>query len=807
MTTIHSTISNDVFPTELTDPNKIVTEYQSYTLIPRLGPLSYAYIKKAARRRLWYMNRTLVLLNMVATYKATWKVKPDLQSLALGAMVTTGHTAPGVNTDPAIVRRVPTSDERRMIGPRVLMNNVRRLPDRPTAAPAGGVVAASPMADLRIGLQSESDRDILGIFRESNPVIDRLVATGRLLDDKGDINDELVDMDPMGRLSAIIEAAPAPESEASAFISSVSKSVTVDALAHDRSLSPVAKVAKANSALQDRVAASVADSVAQLDMLMGVATYDDAPIVDSREWAFLRRERVEILLSPPKFRGPLSVNSVAPNSELTLTDSQSTTSQTFDISASQSARTSGQNMLISNQIREKLGTLHDFGSNLGQTMSEQGYEKDNSKGEKRTIIEQTLSEISETNAATTISSSTVGASSVREYKTRGNDTNFATTEVSFEVFSSVQVTHFLDGIGAVWCPRIKNPYGMLRQTINDYEAQVRSDYVVENHVTDPAEPLPTYEGFAPVPGDAKKISGDDIEDDTEFTYLVTIALRDQDKAQGYFLDDNVTYELIQESEWDENELDADQYDILPPVVKEYVPNSHITIETTLKVHEEPWGWNPSWVWVRVTVNKFKYTASYLQQLEDYMNTVGQLNPARRSAVEAQAKRYARLKKEELIRRYADNPAELREYTFIALMRQMFGNGKNWSYYHGIIKTCINWDRAQIQPEPAKPEHLAADGLSPFHFLNVVAVRFFLPIHEGSEDAFFEAVSNTLDTNWKQLFAKVKTYVDLQRDKVDTMTERMNEADIQELTLDAYDSELVLGRHLEAVLSKTTFLES
>ena len=40
-----------------------------------------------------------------------------------------------------------------------------------------------------------------------------------------------------------------------------------------------------------------------------------------------------------------------------------------------------------------------------------------------------------------------------------------------------------------------------------------------------------------------------------------------------------------------------------------------------------------------------------------------------------------------------------------------------------------------------------------------------------------------------------------------MTERMNAADREALTLDEYDSELILGRHLEAVLSRTTFLES
>jgi hypothetical protein len=809
MTTIHTNIPNNVLPTALTDPNKIVTEYDSYTLIPRLGPLSYAYIKRAARQRLWYINRTLVLLDLVAAYKATWKIKPDLPLLTLNTMVATGRTLPGVRTpDPVLRPRVPSREERIAVGPRVLLDTVRRLPSPTVEFSPDAAIATTPASVLRENLQAESDRDILISLREPNPVVDRLVKDGKLLDSAGDIRDELIDLDAHGRLSAILDTVPPTTTQPSPFANEVAETVVKSALESDRSLTELNDVVNANDSLNSRIGASVTDLIGQLDILLGVATFDDAPIVDSREWAFLRRERVELLLEPPRFRGPLSVNPVAPNSELTLTDSQTAEARTLDLSASRSARTTGSNLLISNQIKEKLGTLHDFGSNLGQTMSEQGYEKDSSKGEKRTIVEQTLSEISEANASQTISTSSTAASSTREYRTRGNDTNFATTEVSFEVFSPVKVTHFLDGIDAVWCPRVKNPYGILRQTIADYAEQVRAEYITENHIVDPAEPLPTYEGFEAKTGDAlPKISGDDIEDDTCFEREVTIKLSNQERSQDYFLDNDVSCELIQESEWDENELDADQYDILDPIILEHVENSHIRIKTRLKVHEEPWGWNPSWVWVRVTVNKYKYTASYLQQLKEYRNTVTELNPARRAAVKAQAKRYARLKKEELIKRYANHPAELRDYTFIALMRQMFGNGANWSYYHGIIKTCIDWEHAQIQPEPAKPENLAADGLSPFHFLNVVAVRFFLPIHRGSEDAFFEAVGNTLDSNWRQLFAKVKTYIGLQRSKVETMTDRMSEDDIKELTLDAYDAELVLGRHLEAVLSKTTFLES
>ncbi len=808
MTTIHSTIPNTVLPTALTQPNKIVTRYESYTLIPRLGPLSYAYVSRAARQRLGYVGRMLMVLELVEVHQANWNEKPDLPLLTFTAVAISGRTYPeaqprAITTD----IRVPTREERLALGPQGVMDSIRRMPESAVEYSRGDSRDASHVGELRENLKADSERDILNVLREPNPVINRMVEIGILLDEEGGLRDDLIDLDPVGRLTVILDSTKPEGEQPAGFIREVSEQATSDALGADGPLGPLGDVVRADTGLKNKVVDTVADAIARGDLLLEMAGFDDSPIVDSREWAFLRRERVELLLKQPEFRGPLSVNSVAPNSELTITDSRTAESQVARVSALQSARRSGSNLLISNQIKEKLGTLHDFGSNLGQTMSEQGYEKDSSRGEKRSIVEQTLSEISEANASKTVSVSTTTASSTREYKTRGNDTDFATTEVSFEVFSPVEVTHYLDGIGAVWCPRIKNPFGVLRKAIREFEEQARSGYVTENHVIDPAEPLPTYEGFKAKSAKAPRISGDDISDGKRFVQEVTIRLSSQERAQRYLLDDSITQELEQDSSWYQNELDSDQYEFETAVVLEHVPASHIRIRITLFVNDEPAGANPNHVQVKVSVNKYKYTSTYLNQLKDYRKTVKALNPARRAAVQAQARRYARLKKEELIKRYANDPKELRDYTFITLMRQMFGNGDEWSYYHGVLKTCIDWERAQIQPEPALPESLAADGLSPFHFLNVTAVRFFLPIHKGSEDAFFEAVGNTLDSKWRQLFAKVQTYIKLQREKVETMTERMSDDDVKKLTLDEYESELVLGRHLEAVLSKTTFLES
>jgi hypothetical protein len=57
----------------------------------------------------------------------------------------------------------------------------------------------------------------------------------------------------------------------------------------------------------------------------------------------------------------------------------------------------------------------------------------------------------------------------------------------------------------------------------------------------------------------------------------------------------------------------------------------------------------------------------------------------------------------------------------------------------------------------------------------------------------------VDPTWKALFDKVEKYINGQRDKFKALPD-------DEKRLDTYNSELILGRHLEAVLSKTTFLE-
>ena len=255
-----------------------------------------------------------------------------------------------------------------------------------------------------------------------------------------------------------------------------------------------------------------------------------------------------------------------------------------------------------------------------------------------------------------------------------------------------------------------------------------------------------------------------------------------------------------------NAVDPEQYKIFPAEV-EVIDGYKAIVKTKYCIIHEPAGVNPHYIRLKVVLNKYRYSQGYLEQLNNYEHTVEIVNPARRSTVAMQAKKYARLKREELVKKYENSISDLKDFNFTSLMKNMYtgiSGDQNWSYYHGVIKSCIDWDKVTYEVEPASVNALLERGKSPYHFLNADAVRFFLPIHEHSEEAFFEAVSNTVDTQWRNLFDEVKDYVDQQRKLVAQMRERMNESDRKQLTLDEYDSEMVLGRHLESVLSNHPF---
>jgi hypothetical protein len=75
-------------------------------------------------------------------------------------------------------------------------------------------------------------------------------------------------------------------------------------------------------------------------------------------------------------------------------------------------------------------------------------------------------------------------------------------------------------------------------------------------------------------------------------------------------------------------------------------------------------------------------------------------------------------------------------------------------------------------------------------------------HRSAEAAFFDALQGGAGTYFQQAATKVRTFVDGYREIV----EEAKASEPEKLVLDQYASEIVLGRHLEAVLSDHPFAE-
>ena len=636
-----------------------------------------------------------------------------------------------------------------------------------------------------------------------------MVKRGELAVEDKLISQELIGLKPqqaVGKLVQTLSKVRGGARGASKLHKAMANSLVSEILKGDKKFTAVSDYIREDIGLHDQVLELVAGAIKDLGIVETENSLSDVNIVNSREWAFFRKEHVDIQLQTPKLRGPVSVNAVSPESELFIQQSKSVSTQSLIGNSQNLSSVSSSSVILSNQVKSNLGTLFDFGSNLGTSMSEQGFSRDTNRSEKRSIVESTLSEVSQNNAMQTLSGSSTNSTQVREYRTEGKDDKYATTEVAFEVFSPVKITHYLDAIGTVWCPRILNPYRELITLINEYEEMIRREYISENKIVNPSAPIPSYESYTDhVYETTKKTS---IDDDEVFEESVVVELTAGEVRDGYIFDNKVTCRFKQDDTCTTDALSVSQYKVFPATI-EVVSGKKVLVHTKYKIIDEN-TINPDSVWLEFTLTTYRYSQVYLEQLKDYEQTVNFVNPARTDAIAVQAKKYARLKREELIKKYEISISDLKDFNFTSLMKDMFMNNsgnKGWSYYHGVIKSCIDWNKATYEIEPGTANALLELGKSPYHFLNADAIRFFLPVHTHSEEAFFEAVGNSVDSDWREMFDEVKDYIDQQRSLVEKMRERMSPDDIKQLTLDEYDSEIVLGRHLESVLSNHPFSAS
>ena len=778
---LHTTIGDEHFPVAVVEPNQLTTYYESYVLIPNLGPLLYSKLYGKLKRVVNDFSSAINLIDDIKFYYAQYKEIPPTPYIpddivVSGTDISEGAARSGFKIDEAYARA--------NIGqPQAVLRALNNIGKK--------VIQSSPVGSFYTANDGRMDnyKNILSGISKRNAAISALVDNNFMLVNEGIVSRKFLSASSESQIEVMVSSfvGALESAEISDGAQELSKSMTHTLLQHN------AELLKYGAQIADVVSISIVNF---FDRYSIVNPRDHIEVVESCEWAFLRTERITLDLQTPLFRGPLDVNCVAPKSELKLTETQSRMTTSGSRTLVSSSDDLKEYNSISSEVKNKLGILFDYGSNLGQTMSEQGYTQDTMKSEKRSRVESALREISQQNSSVTVSTQTLSSSEIREYRTEGKDPKFATSELSFEVFSPVKVNHYLDDVSAVWAPRVNNPFSDLRTNLTEYYNQTYSDYIQENYVIDPLEPIPSYESVNRVTRDTAYESNPGT-----YTKKVTFKLTPNEIATGHLFGEDIQLEFHQHCDWYENCYDDDDRWMKIHNINRHGADSWVDV--TIKYHvDNVAGNDPDRTYVRVSIDKYKETEAYRQELKDYTQTVDKTNPARRNAIKVQARKYAGLKRDELLRKYEGNIDNLKDYAFTSLIKKMFSNNvvdENWSYYLGIIRSCIDWDKSRIDPEPCDIEALYETVLSPYHFMNIQAVRFFLPLNVGAEAIFFDTMRNVVDPAWRSLFDTVEKYINEQREKFKELPE-------EERLIDSYDSELILGRHLEAVLSDKKFAE-
>lgn len=525
---------------------------------------------------------------------------------------------------------------------------------------------------------------------------------------------------------------------------------------------------------------------------------DDSVFVGSREWAFRRTERLSIQVGTPTLRGPVATEAVAPASELVLSESsiQEVVSFSEQGSSRGQLRASESGSYNSATFRQALAHMTEEGINSEGAFSQESTLFDSLRERRRETIERTLSLISSTNEQRSGTMTRQLTSQSRSYTTRGKDPVFATTEVAFQVAAPVDVEIRLEDVGLVWCPRLASPFIALHRLVTQYEDESRTEYLTQNQVSDPARPAEIFESATFTKEES--VRGNATQQ------VISFEVEIPGQYGDWELDDEACRVDFRNGtsddyNWDEmwNLDDLENWHVYYRSIQRGTTSITCTVvfETT-----DPEMLNRGFIVATIAMRSL--TDEARAALAAY-ELDRQEAAAQRQAVQVRARQYARMRRDELIEQY-EGSLQLQEEAFAGLIRWVFqgGNPGHVSYWREILRSCIDWSAAGMRFEPADMNAMAYPQLPPSHFMNALGIRFILPIHRSAESTFFDALQTGAGTYFSTAALAVRTYVDGYR----TVVEEAKAAEPDKLVLDSFKSEMVLGRHLEAVLSEHPFAE-
>ncbi len=525
---------------------------------------------------------------------------------------------------------------------------------------------------------------------------------------------------------------------------------------------------------------------------------DDTVIVGSREWAFRRTERLSIGVGTPTLRGPFATEAVAPKSKSVTSESSLQEVVAFQEQGSgrSTARSTESATFNSATFRQALSHMTEEGINSENAFAQDTTLFDTLRERRREAIDRTLTQISSHNEQRSGVISRTVTSTARSYTTRGKDEKFATTEVSFQVAAPVDVQVRLEDVGLVWCPRMRAPFLALHRLIADYEDQARQEYLTQNQIIDPVRPPEVTESAS-----FKKEIG--VRGNTGYQvvgYLMEIPAQ----YQGWELDaaaTKVDFRNGTSNDYNWNETwNLDDLESWHAWIRTISRVGNVVTAIAVLETGDPELLNRGFLTFDIAMKRM--TDDGRAALEAY-DADKKEAAAQRQAVEVRANQYARMRRDELIEQY-ESSYELQEEAFAQLVKQVFqsGNPDHVSYWREILRSCVEWSNAGMRFEPGNMNALAFPHLPPSHFMNAQGVRFLLPVLRSAETAFFDALERGAGSYHQSAAQSVRTFIDGYRTRVD----ELKVADPNALILDSYRSEMVLGRHLEAVLSQHPFAE-
>ncbi len=818
-----SNIPESALPSELEKENAIRVEYKTNLLAPALGPIQRSNMLDG------YLARTRALVATIA----------QIDDLAL-AVASSVQLLPKKN-DPewsGRSKRIRTGEKysEQFVTP--LRNYATRLreqaelssetlADKSARVSGRGTARDIDSNITRLASLSRQSED-LSVTREVADIIEKIATpnavkhdlfrAGIFKNDETIVDRKVLKLDQKGRAKAILTAL-ARETEPSLFSSYLTK-LALTLTVSGTSLSYIEDLLKTDSVFEGLWTGHI-----QPNPNLGVVVPFDPELDSNREWGIQRFEEMRLALGTPFFRGPVAAHSVAPKSKLTLTESVSLETELAALSVESRTSTAffSDTAISSSQFQNRLENLSEFGITNANAFSSTSTLFESLNEVRRSAIQQVAHSISETNESRVLHRTSRRMTQSSELVTEGKDAKLATTELEFQIVTPGKATVRLVDVGLLWTPFVNEPFYDLRQAVKNHRTQVEDEYRQQNYlpvpVMPPLKPKVVKEHLHPIRMTLSKKSSY-LRDEANFDIDVSDILYGEAQinvhsisiekisffgpspglsGDGWEMDLQPSYSELVRISLTYNRLKGRLIVSYPLIIDQPSPvGCTLILKIPVYVYEEE-------------------SAAALRQYEASKKE----EKSQLQSIEARAKQYGQLKAQEMIRQL-EASYDLKQEVFRQVLDKIFSgafigslavSGESLSsmmtYYEYLIASCINWSESSMVLSSASLQTLIYPDLPPDHFLNSPSARLFLPIKRSAEKSFFEILAQIDDkilspgTDFYYTAKRIRDSVENYRSEI----ERRRSLDPSQLVLDNFDTEIVIGRHLEAVLSHFEFSKS